>query len=91
MSTALRETAGGVFRAAPRAWQPGRKGNLWSQRREVSLNWLALGMLLAAWNASDDDASQAGRRPEALRRYTFVSVRAAMTHAAEWRATSTNR
>jgi hypothetical protein len=27
----------------------------WSQHREASLNWLALGLLLAAWNASDDD------------------------------------
>ena len=24
--------------------------------REASLNWLALGLLLAAWNASDNDA-----------------------------------
>jgi hypothetical protein len=27
---------------------------LWTQRRETSLNWLALGLLLAAWNAVDD-------------------------------------
>ena len=32
---------------------------LWSQRREASLNWLALGLLLAAWNAADDDAGDA--------------------------------
>jgi len=61
----------------------------WSMRREASLNWLALGLLLAAWNASDNevhshtsnDANHAGatvrRRPEALRGYTYVSVRAA--------------
>lgn len=30
----------------------------WSKHREASLNWLALGLLLAAWNASDNDAAQ---------------------------------
>jgi hypothetical protein len=64
----------------------------WSLRREPSLNWLALGLLLAAWNASDNEAhneahtdahndtrkdSAPSRRPEALRGYTYVSVRAA--------------
>jgi hypothetical protein len=52
-------------------------GSFWSARREVSLNWLALGLLLAAWNASDNDAPNARRRPEALRGYSYVSVRAA--------------
>jgi hypothetical protein len=52
----------------------------WSQHREASLNWLALGLLLAAWNASDS-APQA-RRPEALRGYSAVSVRAAHRTAA---------
>ncbi len=43
-----------------------------------SLNWLALGLLLAAWNASDNDAAaNVRRRPEALRGYPYVSVRAA--------------
>lgn len=47
-------------------------------RREATLNWLALGLLLAAWNASDNDAAaQVRRRPEALRGYAHVSVRAA--------------
>ena len=47
-------------------------------RREAALNWLALGLLLAAWNTSDDDAAaNARRRPEALRGYDYVSVRAA--------------
>ena len=47
-------------------------------RREAALNWLALGLLLAAWNASDNDAAtSARRRPDALRNYDFVSVRAA--------------
>jgi hypothetical protein len=58
----------------------------WSLRREASLNWLALGLLLAAWNASDNDAhndprkdstATVRRRPEALRGYTYISVRAA--------------
>ena len=53
-------------------------GSFWSARREASLNWLALGLLLAAWNASDNDAAAGARpRPEALRGYTYVSVRAA--------------
>jgi hypothetical protein len=39
---------------------------------------LALGLLLAAWNASDNDAAANARpRPEALRGYSYVSVRAA--------------
>jgi hypothetical protein len=65
----------------------------WIQRREPSLNWLALGLLLAAWNAVEDPGSQdtklegarlegprlegPGSRPESLRGYAFVSVRAA--------------
>ena len=53
-------------------------GSFWSARREASLNWLALGLLLAAWNASDRDAPPTARqRPEALRGYYYVSVRAA--------------
>jgi hypothetical protein len=51
--------------------------SFWSARREASLNWLALGLLLAAWNASDNDAAANARpRPEALRGYSYVSVRA---------------
>ena len=50
----------------------------WNQRREASLNWLALGLLLAAWNAADhDDSKSEQRRPDTLRGYTYVSVRAA--------------
>ena len=49
----------------------------WNQHREASLNWLALGLLLAAWNAADhDDSKTAQRRPDTLRGYTYVSVRA---------------
>jgi hypothetical protein len=53
----------------------GMPASLWSQRREASLNWLALGLLLAAWNAVDDGDSSS-RRPESLRAYTHVTVRA---------------
>jgi hypothetical protein len=55
----------------------GSKETWWSQHREASLNWLALGLLLAAWNAADNGAAtQAKRRPESLRGYAYVSVRA---------------
>jgi len=42
---------------------------------ERGLNWLALGLLLAAWNAASDDAGRA-TRPETLRDHPLVSVRA---------------
>jgi hypothetical protein len=55
----------------------GSKETWWSQHREASLNWLALGLLLAAWNAADNGATtQVKRRPESLRGYAYVSVRA---------------
>ena len=55
----------------------GKARNFWSCRREAALNWLALGLLLAAWNAAGSDpAANARRRPEALRGYPQVSVRA---------------
>jgi hypothetical protein len=38
-------------------------------------------VLLAAWNASSNDAAQAWRRPPALRGYSTVSVRAATLHS----------
>jgi hypothetical protein len=57
----------------------------WSLHREASLNWLALGLLLAAWNAANDCDSKtnrladsgAGPRPHYLQGYACVSVRAA--------------
>jgi hypothetical protein len=52
------------------------RSGFWAQRREASLNWLALGMLLAAWNSADNDANRTVRRPEKLRGYSYVSVRA---------------
>jgi len=48
----------------------------WLPRREAALNWLALGLLLAAWNAADDDLGCAARRPDSLRAHPFVSARA---------------
>jgi hypothetical protein len=58
-------------------------GAFWTLRREATLNWLALGLLLAAWNASDnrapetDAAAPVYRRPQPLRSYPYVTVRAA--------------
>jgi hypothetical protein len=83
----MSRSPGQMMQGSPAAvssvWQPGCAGNWWSQRREASLNWLAFGLLLAAWNASDDAQSiPAPRRPEALRGYSSVSVRAATLHAA---------
>jgi hypothetical protein len=61
----------------------------WVQHCEASRNWLALGLLLAAWNAADRDCLDPPRhpepsrdpaalqRPELLRAYPWVSVRAA--------------
>jgi hypothetical protein len=69
------------------AWRTGFTGS----RRELSLNWLALGLLLAAWNVSSDDpASPVRRRPDSLRGYTFVSVRAASLHATQLGAAPLN-
>ncbi len=51
-------------------------GKLWLQHREASLSWLAFGLLLAAWNAADDDAGRTRPRPPSLRGYSYVSVRA---------------
>ena len=66
------------------ATQRTNSGSFWTSRREASLNWLALGMLLAAWNASDNEPGPNSRprpealsRPEALRGYAHVSARAA--------------
>jgi hypothetical protein len=61
----------------------GTPRKFWLQHREASLNWLALGLLLAAWNSSDDGATQSvRRRPDSLRGYAYVSVRAAQRSAA---------
>jgi hypothetical protein len=30
----------------------------WAKHREASLNWMALGLLLGAWHAADNDAAK---------------------------------
>ena len=63
---------------APYRSTPGpfvRRRPFWELHREASLNWLALGLLLAAWNAAGDDSSSSEQRPGALRTYPCVSVR----------------
>jgi hypothetical protein len=83
MAKSPREMTQGSALTASHVWQSASRNGWWSQRREASLNWLALGLLLAAWNASDNDAAGLRRRPETLRGYASVSVRA-------HRGTSTN-
>jgi hypothetical protein len=94
MSVSIREINGGrdingdSTPAVSLAWRAGRKETWWSQHREASLNWLAFGVLLAAWNAADNGVAtsmSAPRRPQALRGYSAVSVRAATLHSAELR------
>ncbi len=87
MATSIRDINCGPGRIRGSAWRSGGE-TWWSQHREATLNWLALGLLLAAWNASDDPG-QRRLRPEALRRYAAVSVRAAAHHCAELSAPST--
>ena len=90
MSANFRQTNCSSPRMLKSPWQSGAKQTWWSQHREASLNWLALGVLLAAWNASENEtATQPLRRPEALRGYPSVSVRAATLHSMELRTRST--
>jgi hypothetical protein len=88
MTTSIRDINCGPERTGRSAWRAGGE-TWWSQHREATLNWLALGLLLAAWNASDDDPAQRRPRPEPLRRYSAVSVRAAAHHCAQSGAPST--
>ena len=90
--TTLSPTTLGPTILGPTILSPSRSAaSFWSARREATLNWLALGLLLAAWNASDNDAATndaaatARRRPEALRGYDYVSVRAANRVSADGR------
>ena len=86
------EMARGPAQTLGSVWRAGCKGSWLSQHREASLNWLALGLLLAAWNASDDGAAApSARRPAALRGYSSVSVRAATLHAVHARTISLQR
>jgi hypothetical protein len=86
MSTSLPERF-----CAGSAWRAGGTGTWWSQHREASLNWLALGVLLAAWNSSDSETAAARSRPDSLRGYTHVSVRAATAHDALVRTAPSGR
>ena len=52
------------------------RSNFWATHRDSALNWLALGLLLAAWNGADDAAAKSQPRPVALKGYDMVSVRA---------------
>jgi hypothetical protein len=82
MTTSIRELRRRCAHRSAPAWRSNGE-TWWSQHREASLNWLALGLLLAAWNRSDDDPASLRLRPEALRRYSSVSVRAATHHSAD--------
>ena len=56
----------------------------WAPRREAAANWLAFGLLLAAWNASDNEASGERRdRPRSLRAHPYVTVRTVQRAAAD--------
>jgi hypothetical protein len=81
MTTSTVQIARGSPHGASAAGRCGSTDAWWTQRREASLNWLALGVLLAAWNASNNDTAEADRRPPALRGYSTVSVRAATLHS----------
>ena len=59
------------------------RSTAWGSYRESACNWLALGLLLAAWNAADNDSEHFSSRPQALRGYPVVSVRA--VHRADHR------
>jgi hypothetical protein len=76
MTGSSTETTRIFARTAGHVWQSQSRGAWWSHHREAALNWLALGLLLAAWNASDNDTSRVRRRPEVLRGYASVTVRA---------------
>jgi hypothetical protein len=67
-------------RTAARNWNSALAWREISQ--EKTLNWLALGLLLAAWNCSDDAAviTGAGRPPE-LQNHAIITARVARGHA----------
>lgn len=56
--------------------------NPWFEmRNESTRNWLALGLLLAAWNFSDNDAVRtAANKPPSLQKHAVVTVRVARAH-----------
>ena len=86
-----REITCGSVRTLGSAWQAGSTATWWAQHREASLNWLAFGLLLAAWNATDNEAATDARRPQSLRGYSSVSVRAATLHSEQQPLASVHR
>jgi hypothetical protein len=68
-SPAILLAIGGGEESSMQSWNPT------AASKEAALNWLALGLLLAAWN-SVDDAGSTPPRPEPLRGYPYVTVRA---------------
>jgi len=92
MMRSPREIKCGFMRTLGSAWQTGSPGTWWAQHREASLNWLAFGLLLAAWNATDNEAAtDVRRRPQSLRGYSAVSVRAATLHSEQQPLASVHR
>lgn len=50
-------------------------------RNDSARNWLALGLLLAAWNFSDNDAVRTqASKPQQLQHHAIVTVRTAREH-----------
>jgi hypothetical protein len=46
----------------------------WAEHRESTLNWLALGLLLAAWNAADSEsASNLAPQPKLAKGHKSVN------------------
>jgi hypothetical protein len=46
----------------------------WSKHREASLNWLALGLLLAAWNAADNGTQEVVQPTNLAKGHKTVNV-----------------
>ena len=90
MSTATAIATNTSLRNGRCAWRNRCADSWWAQHREATLNWLALGMLLAAWNATDGETIPVVRRPETLRGYTYVSVRAAVHNFDQDQVTAPN-
>ena len=86
VTTAAGQPTSDPARTPGPGWHAAHQGTWWMQCREASLNWLALGVLLAAWNTADKEAVQSPRRPAALRGYTTVSVRATTLHPEQRRS-----
>ncbi len=50
-------------------------------RSDGARNWLALGLLLAAWNFSDNDAvTTTANKPAPLHKHPLVTVRSVRAH-----------